>query len=156
MSFTKSNNGRLGNQIIRNLALSLVAEKNNLYVDYSSFDLINNKLGIKLFVGEKKHKKEKIIKTADYLNLLNKTNINYNCNFNKDYFQSEEITDLLYNYLRSDKIKNKIIKKNPYKDRYRNNEDLFIHVRLGDISKNNFNINIEYYIKCIKAINFNK
>ena len=34
MTSTTGNNGRLGNQIIRNLAVSLIAEKYNLQVDY--------------------------------------------------------------------------------------------------------------------------
>ena len=42
--------GRLGNQIIRNIAVSLVAEKYNLRAKYCSEQLINN-LGIKLFSG---------------------------------------------------------------------------------------------------------
>jgi hypothetical protein len=32
--------GRLGNQIIRNLCTSIIAEKFNLYVKYSNYDLI--------------------------------------------------------------------------------------------------------------------
>ena len=32
--------GRLGNQIIRNLAVSIIAEKHNLYVNYCNYDLI--------------------------------------------------------------------------------------------------------------------
>ena len=42
--------GRLGNQIIRNVAVSLIAEKYNLLVNYHNKDLIN-KLGIDLFSG---------------------------------------------------------------------------------------------------------
>ena len=51
MSFTKGI-GRLGNQIIRNIAISLIAKKHNLYVDYCSNDDIK-KLGIDLFCGIK-------------------------------------------------------------------------------------------------------
>ena len=40
MSTTTSLNGRLGNQIIRNLAVSIIAEKHNLYVNYCNYDLI--------------------------------------------------------------------------------------------------------------------
>ncbi len=42
--------GRLGNQIIRNLAVSLIASKYNLTVDYINKDLIS-KLGIDLYNG---------------------------------------------------------------------------------------------------------
>ena len=40
MTTTTGNNGRLGNQIIRNLAVSLIAEKYNLKVDYYNKELI--------------------------------------------------------------------------------------------------------------------
>jgi hypothetical protein len=46
--------GRLGNQIIRNIAISLLAEKSNLHVIYSSHELISQ-LGIDLFCGTKNH-----------------------------------------------------------------------------------------------------
>ena len=49
MSKTTEDGGRLCNQIVRNLALSILAEKYDLYVAYSSYDNINNKLGIELF-----------------------------------------------------------------------------------------------------------
>ena len=43
MSLTTSYNGRLCNQIIRNLALSILAKKYNLFVEsYSSYNEINN------------------------------------------------------------------------------------------------------------------
>ena len=41
MSTTTSSNGRLGNQIIRNLAVSIIAEKHNLYVNYCNYDYEN-------------------------------------------------------------------------------------------------------------------
>ena len=44
MSKTCGDNGRLCNQIERNLALSFIAKKHNLYVDYFNYDFINNKL----------------------------------------------------------------------------------------------------------------
>ena len=50
MTSTTGRNGRLGNQIIRNLAVSLLAKKHNLKVEYYNKDLIK-KLGIELFTG---------------------------------------------------------------------------------------------------------
>ena len=46
MSSTTLRNGRLGNIIIRNLAVSLIAQKHNLFVDYAANNLIEQ-LGIK-------------------------------------------------------------------------------------------------------------
>jgi hypothetical protein len=56
MTTTTGNNGRFGNQIIRNLAVSLIAKKHNLNVDYFNKDLIS-KLGINLFSGSNVHKR---------------------------------------------------------------------------------------------------
>jgi hypothetical protein len=49
MTSTTAKNGRLGNQIIRNLAVSLIAEKHNLKVEYCNKELIQ-KLGIELSI----------------------------------------------------------------------------------------------------------
>ena len=54
MSYTTYDNGRLCNQIFRNLALSIIAEKHNLYVEYANYELIKE-IGIELFTGEKIH-----------------------------------------------------------------------------------------------------
>jgi len=51
MSFTSNDNGRLCNQIFRNFAVSKIAEKHDLHVDYSNIDLINQftELGKSIF-----------------------------------------------------------------------------------------------------------
>ena len=72
MSKTTTKNGRLCNQIIRNLSLSLLAKKYDLHVEYSNFEDINNNLGINLHVGNKKYEKtNKITNTKDVLKRLN-------------------------------------------------------------------------------------
>ena len=74
-----------------------------------------------------------------------------NIDGNKSYFQTKEITNLLYNHIYDNK--KDIIDNNPYKDRYNNNNDCFIHIRLGDATK--WNPGLDYYIKCLKLLNFN-
>ena len=44
--------GRLCNQIFRNIAVSVVAEKHDLFVDYYNYQLIPD-IGIILYIGEK-------------------------------------------------------------------------------------------------------
>jgi hypothetical protein len=51
-----------------------------------------------------------------------------------------------------DIIMSNIIEKNPYKMRYKENNDLFIHVRLTDAS--HFNPGVNYYLNAIKNIAF--
>jgi len=151
MSITTEKNGRLCNQIIRNLSLSILAKKYDLYVKYSNYDNINNKLGIELFIGNKKYDKTIIINNDNYMNYFN-NNIenNSNLDFMKAHFQSEEISSILNNHLRNN-MKN-IINKNPYKERYKNNNDIFLHIRLDDAKK--YNMGIDYYLHCIKLLEY--
>jgi hypothetical protein len=145
------NKGRLGNQIIRNLAVSLLAEKHNLKVDYYNKDLIN-KLGIELFSGSNSYKLYKNLTDENYFMIFNIEKINYNLFPIHNYFQTKEITNLIYNYLHKDEIKSKIIVNNEFKERYTKNNDLFIHIRLTDVA--HFNPGITYYVNAIKNINF--
>lgn len=143
--------GRLGNQIIRNLAVSFIAEKFNLKVYYGDADLIH-KLGIDLFSGIKTYKKVIRLNDSNYFAVLNSGNINYNLNPNYDFFQTRAITNLIYNYLQSDTVKSHIIEKNNFRDRYNNNNDLFVHIRLGDVT--HLSPTLKYYTNVIKKIHF--
>jgi len=145
------NNGRLGNQIIRNLAVSLLAEKHNLKVDYYNKHLIN-KLGIELFSGSNSYNHNHYLTDDNYFTIYNSDEINYNLNPNNNFFQTKEITNFLYNYLHKDEIKSNIINNNPFKERYIKNNDLFIHIRLTDTA--HFNPGIKYYVNAIKNIIF--
>lgn len=150
MSYTTGSYGRLCNQIIRNLAMSILAQKFNLFVQYSFFGTINEELGIPLFVGTVNHKITKLLTDDNFFDVLNNNTINYNLNPRRNYFQTKEISQYLYNHLRQSK--ENIICKNPYKERYQNNNDIFIHVRLGDATK--FNPGLEYYLLVLKDLTF--
>jgi hypothetical protein len=145
--------GRLGNQIIRNLAVSLLAEKHNLKVYYNYKDLID-KLGIELFSGSNTYTSIQTLTDDNYFTIYNNDNLNYNLNPNRNFFQTKQITNFIYNYLHTDKIKANIISNNQFKERYNINNDLFIHIRLTDVE--HFNPGITYYINAIKSINFDK
>ena len=145
MSKTTTRNGRLCNQIIRNLSLSLLAKKYDLHVEYSNFEDINNNLGINLHVGNKKYEKTNKITNTNYMKHLNENlKVDYNLNMMNDYFQTEEITTILQKHLK-EQMKN-IMDKNPYKERYNynNNNDIFLHIRLDDTKR--WNVGIDYYI----------
>ncbi len=150
-TFDSADKGRLCNQIIRNLSLSLLAKKYDLYVEYSNFDNINNKLGIKLFIGNQKYDETIAINDDNYMHYL-KNDVKNNKNFDlmNGFFQDEEITTILFNHLKDNK--DNIINKNNYRERYNNNNDIFIHIRLTDVSK--FNPGIDYYIHCLNLIKY--
>lgn len=153
MTSTTSENGRLGNQIIRNLSVSILAKKHNLKVDYSNKELIQ-KLGIELFSGTNSYNTTIELTDDNYFIVYDSNNLNSNLNPNDHYFQTKKITNMLYKYLHSPDIKLNIMDKNEFKERYANNNDLFIHIRLTDAEI--FNPGIAYYIKAIKNINFDK
>ena len=152
MTSTTGNEGRLGNQIIRNLAVSLLAEKHNLKVDYYNKDLIDNKLGIKLFSGINSYDSIQYLRENNYWTIYNMDEINFDLNPNENWFQTKEITNMIYNYIHKDEIKSNIIDNNPFKERYTKNNDLFIHIRLTDAEQ--WNPGITYYINAIKNLSF--
>jgi len=151
MTSTTGSNGRLGNQIIRNIAVSLIAEKHNIKVEYYNKHLIN-KLGINLYSGSKVFENFQCLNDENYFAIYNCDNLNYNLDPNKNFFQTKEISNFIYDYLHMDSIKTNIIDKNPYIIRYKTNNDLFIHIRLTDASR--FNPGINYYLNAIKSIKF--
>lgn len=150
MTITTLNNGRLGNQIIRNLAVNIIAKKHNLNVIYANYDLISSKLGIDLFIGTQIYSDTNELNELNYFDVLNSCNLNYNLNPNNNFFQTYEIINIIKDYLHSDIIKSNIIQKNKFKERYNNNNDLFIHIRLDDMENNN--PGLDYYLRAIKEI----
>jgi hypothetical protein len=151
MTTTTYNNGRLCNQIIRNLAVSFIAEKNNLNVNYANYDLISSQLGINLFIGTNIYSDTNELNELNYFDIYNASNITYNLNPNNNFFQTPEISIIMRDYLHSDIIKSNIIEKNKFKEKYNNNNDLFIHIRLGDVTHNN--PGLDYYLNAIKELN---
>jgi hypothetical protein len=74
---------------------------------------------------------------------------------NENWFQSNPFCLKLKNYFYEKEKKELIKKTNIFRNRYGKNNDLFIHVRLGDISdKTQFLF--PYYEKMLKSINFDK
>jgi hypothetical protein len=152
MSFTTDNNGRLGNQIIRNIATNFICKKFDLYVMYSNDNLIKQ-LGINLFCGNKKYDNFIILTDDNYFDILNCDKLELNLYPNNNYFQTKPILNLIFEYLHNEDNKKNIIDINPYNDRYKNNDDIFIHIRLGDVIK--FNPGLEYYKISIEKIREN-
>jgi hypothetical protein len=143
--------GRLGNQIIRNIAVSLLAEKSNLHVTYSSHERISQ-LGIDLFCGTKRHHMHMKLTNENYMLVYEQPIITRHFGDIHSYFQTKEITSLIYQHLHS--VKNKIMEKNPYRLRYQNNNDACMHIRLGDIA--HFNPGLSYYKKTLSQLTFDQ
>ena len=68
--------GRLCNQIIRNLAVTMIAEKFDLQVYYSSPEAMNQ-LGIPLFSGNQNHPYTKIVTDQNYFKVYHSDPVSY-------------------------------------------------------------------------------
>lgn len=141
--------GRLCNQIIRNIAVSFIAKKNDLQVTYYNKDLISE-LGIDLFSGSKVYNSTKNLHDDNYIEIYTLNNIDYNLDANSSFFQTRIISNMIYEHLRSDAVKNKIMEKNPYNHRYNSNNDLYVHIRLRDTAQ--YSPGIKYFLKAIGEI----
>jgi len=151
-----SDSGRLCNRLIRNMAVSFLAERIDLYLKYPSYDKFKQ-LGIPLYIGKKLYPQTIYVNDSNYFEILQNTPY-MNINPGNNFFQTREISQIIYNKLHEEPIKNEIILKNPYKERYNLNNDCFVHVRLGDImTYYNNHFGLKYYLKAINRVgNFDR
>lgn len=146
--------GRFCNHFFRNVPISQLCKKNDLFFEYSFYNELIE-LGIPLFIGTQTFKENTLINDNNFLILLNddkllETNVLFE---HQDiYFQTKEISNYLQSYLVE--IKDLIIEKNPFKERYENNNDVFIHIRLGDIPQ--YNPGLNYYLKALENLTYDK
>lgn len=145
--------GRLCNHIIRALAASFIAKQRNIQFNYGQYYDKMKQLGINLFNGTMYYKADQIITDIDIMNYLNH-NIPFfrNIDVNKNYFQTKEFSNYLYNYYQKSENREPIINANKFKERYKNNNDVFIHIRLGDVT--HLNPGFEYYDKALSKLTF--
>jgi len=149
LNTTKTHNGRFGNLFFINMVCHFIALKYNLKFEYKYNEKFQ-KLGVELFSGSRTFTKkfvqlndenfnEYIIFSHDPCNIL----IN-----NKLWCQTEELVIQLQKYWSHPLYKKNIELKNNFNQRYNNNYDLFIHVRLGDLLEKNIDLK-KYYTKCL-------
>jgi len=149
-------NGRLGNLFFVNMALHFISLKFNLKCEYKYLNKFN-KLGVFLYRGINLYSDSQQITLTDdnFIDIIKdnyciKSNIIIN---NNNWFQNKYFVEYLKTYFNIPYNKNQIIKNNNYKERYNNNNDLFIHVRLGDVEDRTDNI-INYYTIALSKIKF--
>jgi hypothetical protein len=147
-------NGRLGNLFFINMAMHFIALKYNLKCDYKYFKKFD-RLGIYLHKGNKVYNSNILLTDDNFIDII-KNNDNLKSNIiinNENWFQTKYFVKYLYTYFNMTYIKYKIINNNIFKKRYNNNNDLFIHVRLGDIENRVNNIK-NYYESSISQIDY--
>jgi len=155
--------GRLGNNLIQFIAAFLFCEKHkiNLYYDdmiynyqydtvpyrYNLTSLLDNDLINFIKTNEDKKFVKELRITDD--------------NFNEYYYKNnieEEILFCGYFYMFSifEKEREKIKKLFKIKYDLIDENDLFIHYRLGDVNNSNLALPLDYFIESIESVNFNK
>jgi len=142
--------GRFCNHIIRALGAHFIAKSQNLKFNYGEYYDKMKQLGIHLFIGNLTYKSE--------LNIPNNiipflsSPLFRNINVNKSFFQTKEFSNYLYTYYQNPESQQSIIDANKFKYRYKTNNDVFVHIRLGDVTDKN--PGFEYYDKALSQITF--
>jgi hypothetical protein len=165
MNNTDFHSGRFGNLLYINTFLHLYAKKNDLVCKYKYYDEFQE-LGIDLFSGNTIYTETIPLEESNYEDLFKsqidptttttppqKKNLSIR---NNVWLQNEHFSKFLRNYYNEPQQKSKIMTTNKYKDRYNNNQDLFIHVRLGDIKDTDCMTQYEYYDKAITLTQYEK
>jgi hypothetical protein len=142
--------GRLANLIFQNFVVSQIADKHKLRViSYKCADKIAS-LGIRLYTdGTVEYPITRLIRNEDVYDSLDAEDISYNV-CSDDFFQTRDISKMLYDHLRTESQKQSIIDANPYKPRYGQNNDIFVHIRLGDARR--YSPGYQYYQSSIQYI----
>ena len=144
--------GRFCNTVLRNILTSLLAEKHNLYITYHDADQMN-RLGLGLFVGTNRYTESILMNEDNYWDLYNKEALDVNFHTTA-CFQTKEYTNILYAHVRKETVRKRIMDANPFHSRYGSNQDLFIHIRLGDVIQ--YSPGLAYYLKAISSVSFEK
>lgn len=151
MTTTLGTNGRFCNHFIRNICVSMIAKKFDLEATYS-YDSEMKSLGIELYSGSKKYKHSTPLTDVNFLHYLDiEKSVQENFIIkNHTYFQTRAISNVLHWHLQNLDIQKSIIRANKFSQRYKNNSDIFIHVRLGDVAM--FNPGFGYYDKVVQML----
>jgi len=147
---TKNKGGRLGNKLFRNVVCSILAERNNLDFSYDAY-LETLALGIPLFRGSQTFSDSFILYDNEVDKIYN-TELTSNIVLHEGFFHNQFCSNLVYDYFRQHE--ETIKEANLYRNRYDNNNDVYVHVRLGDMEM--FNVGYDYYDDVLSTLCFTK
>ena len=151
---SKIHNGRFGNLFFINIAVHFLSMKYDLRFNYKYYNKFK-RLGIDLFIGKNMYEETVVLNDNNFYDFICKT-IYKKTNLiitNTMWCQTKEFCYALKYYFSKVKIKMNIIKNNIFRKRYCKNNDLYIHLRLGDVESKFENV-YKYYEKVISQIQF--
>jgi hypothetical protein len=147
---------RFGNLFFVNMAIHFIAIRNNLCVNYK-YNQNFIELGIRFFTGKKSYEQDFYLTDYNFFELIKndvKQEKNIVIDANNLFCQKPEFC--FYIKDKFDHVfKENIKKKNNFKKRYNNNNDVFVHIRLGDLKDElSFVENKNYYDKTLSVVSF--
>jgi hypothetical protein len=150
MSYIYGSRNGIGNEFFKGMLLHILSKKNNLKASYNFYDKFK-KLGVDFFVDGINDYNEKIVlKDETFFDFMN-TPIDKNVEL-QGYFQTREFAGYVRQYFTENNLCEPVKQANIHKDRYNNNNDMFIHVRLTDAAKHNHGP--AYYDHVISKISY--
>jgi hypothetical protein len=153
MNTTIAHGGRFGNLFFVGIALSFISKNNNLLVSYKNGEKLKE-FGIDLFTGNKTYETSIELKDENFMKLIIGQPILKNITIqNNVWCQTKEFAVYLKDYFNIPDNKNAIMKANRFKERYNSNNDVFVHIRLGDII-GHYNQPFKYYDKVLSSLKF--
>jgi len=151
---TNDHRARFGNLFFLNMCLHLFSLKYNLMSSYK-YEKEFNKLGIYFYKGSKSYNKNMLLTDTNFENLLESDISPKNIIINNNvWFHTNRFCKIIKEYFSKNNIFETVKDHNKYNSRYNNNNDLFIHVRLGDVTDKTNSLT-SYFINIIKYIKFN-
>lgn len=154
---TKTHNGRFGNIFFINMVCHFLALKFNLTIDYKYKDQFN-RLGIQFFSGNNHFDDELYYDLTEdnFMDIINFSPIPKNIMItNNIWCQQEDFVNIIKKYWYCKHNQKRIINHNKFKERYKSNNDLFIHIRLGDIKDKTKSLE-GYYLDSISNLKWER
>jgi hypothetical protein len=168
---TIDSGGRFGNIFIRNMISSRIARQNNLKFLYENDNEIT-KLGVSLYkegtntynnvlliddsiIDQILFNRDISIKYLYNNNILFKQH-NYSPFSNQEYSWCQTTTIAKFIKEKIDLQKENIISLNPFNENYKSNNNVFIHIRLGDTVSLGFSTAYNYYDNALSLLSFEK
>jgi hypothetical protein len=153
---SKINYYGFGSSFFINMACHFLSSKYNLNFEYKYYHLFK-KLGIILFIGNQKYNDNLLLTDDNFYELITEPSEGKNVVLNYDLTcHNKNFCFYLKKYFKIEQIRNKIIQSNIFNIRYNNNNDVFIHVRLGDIRLLRKHNLFDYYSETLKKISYEK
>lgn len=149
---TFGSSGRLCNQMIRNIVCSQLSEKYKLKFQYEYYNEIT-KLGIQLYTdGYNFYNNTIPLIDGDFHRFMYNEELKSNIFTNRTFFQNEYFAKFFRKYFESDEVKSSIMNHNLFKERYNTNNDVYVHLRLGDVT--DYAPSITYYDTVLSSLIF--